>query len=157
MFSGAERTKRYKLVHPDKVRQTERNYRKSHPQKMKDKKARYYLKHREEIRKKAKEELKNLFNLCLDHYGRSCSLCKSENNLVIDHVGGNNGDSPKNYRTLWVWIIKNAFPFGFRTLCGSCNRLDGLIRHHPLLGGKGIDDILEKMRDRSNYNALFKS
>lgn len=118
---------------------------KNSKERKKAKRARYYLRHKEILGRTAKEERNKFFNLCLDHYGHSCSLCDVKENLCIDHIAGNNGNSPKGDRSLWLWIIKNNFPDGYRTLCKSCNRIDGQIRHHPLLGKKGIDDVLQKL------------
>lgn len=80
--------------------------------------------------KKRCEQKRNerLFKLCLDHYGHVCNLCGAKENLCMDHIGGNKGNSPTRGKPLWRWIIQNNFPPGFRTLCDPCNLKDGCQR-----------------------------
>lgn len=61
----------------------------------------------------------------LDHYGRVCACCGGEDDLQIDHVNGDGGTHRNRVgggTAIYRYIIKNDFPEGFQTLCGSCNR-----------------------------------
>lgn len=62
-------------------------------------------------------------------YGDACACCGDTTFefLSVDHVGGwgKNHLNPQGNRyggnALYVWIVKNGFPEGFRLLCGSCH------------------------------------
>ena len=97
-------------------------------------KARIWAKnHPEKVRKWVRRYAARLFSTCLDHYGHVCALCGSVENLSMDHIGGNNGDSPEDSTALWKWIIEHNFPKTFRTLCKPCNTKD---RHQRDKEGK---------------------
>ena len=85
-----------------------------------------------------------MFNKVLDHYGRECFSCHRSDKLCVDHIGGNvpEGKQLKS-RELWIWLIRNNFPSGFRILCQYCNLLDGILRKNKYLGIDGIDGLLE--------------
>jgi hypothetical protein len=47
---------------------------------------------------------------------------------------------------LWLYLKKNGFPPGFRTLYEKCNLLDGQLRYHKKLGITGIDDLVKRIK-----------
>jgi len=50
--SQLDRYQRYRLRHPERIRQHLKNYRLNHPEKIKEFRTRYYEKHKEEIKRK---------------------------------------------------------------------------------------------------------
>lgn len=72
------------------------------------------------------------------HYGTECACCGVSNweFLTIDHV---NGGGNKHRREIgvhsgdafYVWLIKNNYPEGFRTLCMNCNTSYGFHGYCP--------------------------
>ena len=76
----------------------------------------------------------------LRHYGMRCACCGEGlcEGLTIDHI---NGDGAAHRRSLGVnrrggsmfysWLIKNNFPPGFQTLCGTCNLAKGTKKFCP--------------------------
>ncbi len=108
----------------------------------------YYGDNSEKAKLRAKFHRGKLFNEVLDHYGRKCSITKCGNtkNLCVDHIGGNDGNSPKAGMYLWRWLKKNNFPKGFRILCLQCNTLDGQLRKRFELNG--IDELIELVSRR---------
>jgi hypothetical protein len=85
--------------------------------------------------------------LVIQHYGGKCACCGEINLefLTVDHI---NGDGSKHRRelgtkrktdgrycfggsTLYLWLIKNKFPEGFRILCWNCNSSLGLYGYCP--------------------------
>lgn len=99
--------------------------------------------------KRRRQLAKETLYRCLDHYGHKCAFCGSTEKLGMDHIGGNNGNSPRGGVTLWRWLIRNGFPSEFRTLCNRCNILDGVLRKHPHLGLSGIDTLKFMARRKS--------
>jgi len=107
----------------------------------------YYKEHTKEIQQKHRDKDNRLYQRILAHYGAKCKLCGATNvKFGIDHIGGINNGSPKCGVKLWYYLIRNNFPPEFRLLCTRCNLVDGIIRSYPLLGLKGIDELLELKR-----------
>jgi hypothetical protein len=96
---------------------------KEHSEKNKQTKLKY--------RKKRKLKILNYYS-----NGTLRCACCSENRiefLTIDHV---KGDGAKHRRqigsgSLYVWLIKNNYPDGFRVLCFNCNSSYGLFGYCP--------------------------
>lgn len=103
---------------------------------------------KEKNRLKSEVTRKNLFCLCLNHYGKECFICKNKKTLSIDHINGNDGNSPEGGVNLWRYLIRNNFPAGFRTLCRRCNLIDGLLRKNPLWDIKGIDSLILQIKNK---------
>jgi hypothetical protein len=73
---------------------------------------------------------------CFDHYGRTCTCCGVEFELVflnLDHVFN---DGARHRReigdALYRWAVKNNFPDTLQTHCWNCNsakRIAGICPH----------------------------
>lgn len=67
----------------------------------------------------------------LDHYGRRCACCgeTEESFLAIDHTDGGGTQHRKaegiTGSGIYLWLKKNGYPAGFRTLCHNCNLARG--------------------------------
>ena len=69
-----------------------------------------------------------------------CELCGIDNMdlLTIDHIKGNGnqqriqlfGSKWKAGKTMYLWLIKNNFPSGYRVLCRNCNWKEYLRVNH---------------------------
>lgn len=61
----------------------------------------------------------------LDGYGGAICACCAETRipfLTIDHIGGGGVHHRRAIgANLYVWLVKNSFPSGFRVLCMNCN------------------------------------
>lgn len=65
----------------------------------------------------------------LAHYGTVCACCGTIDRLTIDHINGDGrehreeifGNNKAAGRKMYLWLIKNAFPAGYQTLCARCN------------------------------------
>lgn len=69
----------------------------------------------------------------LNAYGMMC-LCCSETEprfLTIDHIDRYDGSSPRGGHHLYLWLVRNHFPAGFRVLCQNCNSALGLFGACP--------------------------
>jgi len=116
------------VTHREQRQASRRKWWKNNSEKCKQRAKRYYLEQRTVLLSQIRIRNAKLFKQCLDHYGHICRLCGSTKNLSMDHIGGNNGESPKAGARLWRWIIKHSFPPGFRTLCRACNVRDAKLR-----------------------------
>lgn len=72
-----------------------------------------------------------------DHYGRSCACCGIiPDRPEIDHIDGkgreHRAQGSSGGSGIYSWLIKNDFPEGFQTLCGTCNRAKGASDTCPL-------------------------
>ncbi len=83
---------------------------------------------REKMLDRSRRENAHLRTVVLAHYGESCACCGTTERLSIDHV---NGDGKQHREELfggvamYRWLVRNAFPEGFQTLCMPCNRSKG--------------------------------
>jgi seryl-tRNA synthetase len=50
-----------------------------------------------------------------------------------------------------MYLIKNNFPPGFRTLCFSCNIIDGFLRNHENLKIDGMNDLVTRLKDLAKF------
>ena len=63
----------------------------------------------------------------LDVYGGKCEVCGTRDYdiLCVDHVHGGGTAHRRAIRrrgsSFYEWLIKNAYPEGFRILCANCN------------------------------------
>lgn len=109
MESGTERVRRWRKLHPDRVKKWARlNY------------------------WKAKEKRIELKKAVLTYYGKgklACVVC-GENRLAclsIDHIDGSGAKQRRSIlktgkgNGFYYWIKKNNYPDGFQTLCMNCN------------------------------------
>lgn len=64
------------------------------------------------------------------HYGGACACCAEDTFefLALDHIGGG-GEAHRSEvgqgSKMIDWIIRNAYPDGFRVLCHNCNQALG--------------------------------
>jgi hypothetical protein len=72
-------------------------------------------------------------NVVLDHYGRLCVCCGESRYefLAIDHIAGGGRKHTNLIGSLYLWLIRNKFPDGYRTLCHNCNTALGLYGNCP--------------------------
>lgn len=77
---------------------------------------------------------------CLEHYslGKMVCSCCGENHLEflsIDHINGGGNRHRKEIggsgNSLFLWLIKNGFPDGYRVLCYNCNCSLGYYKYCP--------------------------
>ncbi len=75
--------------------------------------------------KKYREKFRTLV---LDYYGNKCACCGEDRIefLAIDHIEGGGSKHRKELgnkggTAFYVWLVKNNFPEGYRTLCHNCN------------------------------------
>lgn len=78
----------------------------------------------------------------LDRYGRWCRCCGEahEEFLAIDHVEGNGNNHRRQIGStggmnMYLWLKRNGYPAGFRTLCHNCNLAIGFYGYCPHRGG----------------------
>lgn len=73
------------------------------------------------------------------HYGRECASCREAQYefLALDHIDGGGsahrallGQNGRG-QSFYIWIIKQGFPVGYRTLCHNCNAVLGLYGYCP--------------------------
>lgn len=88
-------------------------------------------KHRERGREACAKARREVFA----HYGNQCSCCGEPHVefLTIDHPHGGGGAHRKAIKragsSFYMWLRREGFPPGFRTLCLNCN---SVTRHHPV-------------------------
>ena len=77
----------------------------------------------------------------IQHYGGKCECCGEDTLefLAIDHI---NNDGAEHRRkignmSIYLWIIQNKYPDGFRVLCHNCNSSRGYYGYcpHQNIGG----------------------
>lgn len=70
----------------------------------------------------------------LNHYGRTCFCC-SEHRLeflTVDHISGGGNQHKKERKTdIYIWLVLNKFPEGYRTACFNCNCARGRCGYCP--------------------------
>jgi hypothetical protein len=70
-----------------------------------------------------------------DHYGHACACCGEDREafLTIDHINGGGHKHLKSIggTKLYVWLYRNGFPEGYRTLCMNCNWALGIHGYCP--------------------------
>jgi len=100
--------------------------------------AKYAKEHREKFNENSRRYVAKIKKLVFDYYGRKCVCCGETNQefLSIDHINGNGNKhrreimSTGGYST-YLWLVKNNFPEGFRTLCHNCNLSIGFYGYCP--------------------------
>lgn len=70
------------------------------------------------------------------HYGSACACCGDTGNLSIDHIDGSGAEHRANLaaagatnvtgQAFYRWLVRNAFPDGYQTLCVPCNASKGI-------------------------------
>ena len=114
---------------------------------------------------KLSDELKLKVMNC---YGGECAVCCHEVNidlLTIDHINGGGGKHMAELgldgHVFYVWLRKNKFPSGYRTLCFNCNlgrSVNGGICPHQIKEVKMIvndsDDVIV-IDDDGEYEDLL--
>ena len=82
---------------------------------------------------------KNLKIEVLTYYGKQEPICvccgeKHIEFLCIDHIEGGGSKHRKEVGSgskFYLWLKKNNFPEGFRTLCHNCNAARGIFGYCP--------------------------
>lgn len=103
----------YQLAFPEKLRHSRQKYRRSEKGKITNRRA-------------LKADAEKVKAVVLAHYGGKCRCGFSDSRaLSIDHVAGNGRSHLRSLklnggRAFYRWLIRNAFPKGFRVLCMNC-------------------------------------
>ena len=116
-----ETARKYRTAHPEKARECSRKYRTTHPEKVQETARKYSIAHPE----RHKEYLASMKSNVYDHYGHACVGCGETEPAVlsIDHINGGGNRHRKEIGSgshMYLWLIKNGFPEGFRVLCMNC-------------------------------------
>lgn len=114
----------------EKSREYTRKYRLTHPAEEQARHQRDYAANPAGHYQKVKEYRARLAAQVFGHYGTMCACCGSTERLTIDHINGDgaehriaiSGTPTGNAATTYLWLIRNDFPPGFQTLCGTCNQ-----------------------------------
>lgn len=94
----------------------------------------YYQEHKPQIREHVKKYRQRIKYEVLNHYsllnlGYPVCGCCGETNLAklnIDHIQGNGRAHRRQLgistnTQFYLWLKNQGYPFGYQTLCGSCN------------------------------------
>jgi hypothetical protein len=130
---GREYLKRYYKNNIIKIRAYRKIYRAEHSDIIRKRIKDYY--YSEKGQEKAKQTHINVRNKIFNHYssdGIKCALCGITDCdvLSIDHINGDGGKHRKEIgrsgHSLYVWLIKQGFPEGYRVLCLNCQHKEAL-------------------------------
>ena len=94
-------------------------------------------KSRNQSKKNGKISSTKYRTLVLSAYGEQCQCCGEDNRefLCIDHIEGGGTQHRKELgkggRSFYIWLIKNDYPEGYRTLCHNCNASMGHYGYCP--------------------------
>jgi len=105
----AAQRKRYKINHPEKIRQEKQRYRQKHP----DQNRRWNNTHR------TKNRL-----VVLNHYSKGllkCAHCGETHLEFLEVSAGVNTEKEETSSDLYSSLIKSGFPGGYIVLCSNCN------------------------------------
>lgn len=139
------------LKHAEKKRAYSRAYRQGHRAEVSEYNKKYQERSAETIYAKVKEwRQKNWLKckerdrkvkernrrLVFEHYGMRCACCgeSREEFLSIDHINGRGKAHAREVgggSRMYLWLIRNKFPEGFRTLCYNCNCARGFRGYCP--------------------------
>lgn len=103
---------KYVQTHRDKYRDWQKRWDKTHPLRRKEIDRCFRLRRKQKV---------------ISHYGGQCACCgeKILDFLAIDHIDGGGSQERKRLKMggngIYLFIIKNDFPSGFRVLCHNCN------------------------------------
>ena len=135
------KNKKYREEHKGKIYQRTVEWREKNPEKTKEQSKRYYKKYIKEKNKKNRENTATLKKAVLTYYGdgkMKCVLCGFDvsDALTIDHINGNGrkhrqetgGGGMKTY----LWLKRNNYPEGFRTLCANCQLIEYAKKHRKI-------------------------
>jgi hypothetical protein len=121
--------KNYHRLHAKEILEKTRRWNKMHPEYRKAYNRQYYLTHRQEMLEQKKNWTYSRKLEILARYGSCCQCCGEKNMefLAIDHIGGGGNKHRRELKInngsgLYMWLIKNNFPSGFRVLCHNCNQ-----------------------------------
>jgi hypothetical protein len=153
-MTNAERQKRYRERHPDRVRASiyryrlknpnvqrlaSKRYKEKYPERIKESSHKYELEKRDK-EKHSRQYKKRRYEYkyeCFKYYSNEtmkCARCGIGifDVLTIDHINGGGrkmareigiGDGKGGHR-LYIYLVKNNFPDGFRVLCFNCQHLE---------------------------------
>lgn len=119
---------------------------KAHHDKVLDYCHKYHADHKQEEREKSKIRRDATRAKCLIHYGGNppkCACCEEFHAefLCIDHINGGGEQHRKQVgqgAKIYLWLIKNNFPTGFRVLCYNCNASFGHYGYCPHKINQGL-------------------
>lgn len=123
----------YHKEHKKEVYARVLRWRKNNPQKTKEQGKRYYKKYTEKKNQKNRKNTINLKKEILSFYGKGkleCVLCGFNNidALTIDHINGNGRKHSQELggggMKVYLWLKRNNYPEGFRTLCANCQLIE---------------------------------
>ena len=89
------------------------------------------------LNKKEKRKTRKVEVLTYYGGGKAQCACCLENKiefLCIDHIAGGGTKHRKEVGSGWkmyMWLVSNNFPEGFRTLCHNCNAARGIYGYCP--------------------------
>lgn len=85
----------------------------------------------EGIKRRKREDYRELKRELFDHYGWECTCCGSTENLTLDHIKGDGAehrfaltgrpDGKNGGDQVFREIRRKGFPPGYQTLCAPCN------------------------------------
>lgn len=139
-----ERNKKFYEEHPERL-EAKKEYNKVYKETHKKERAEYgkeYRKtHKDKIKKDRENKYEKIWNLVCNHYSNGtmqCACCGESNSefLTIDHINGRKHITDKLLKKLtgqklYVWLIENNFPEGYRILCYNCNCSVGFFGYCP--------------------------
>lgn len=98
--------------------------------------------HRAEQRAYSRDYNRQLRIAALEHYGKWCKCCGEahEEFLAIDHEHRTGDDRRRLIGStggvnMYLWLKRNGYPAGFRTLCHNCNLAIGFYGYCPHRSG----------------------
>lgn len=107
-------------------------------QKQKESHRHWHLVNRERVLKKQKEYRNYHKILVFAKYSNNdikCACCgeRQLEFLSIDHVNGGGTKHRKKIgnKNIYLWIVQNSYPDGFRVLCHNCNQAFGFFGYCP--------------------------
>lgn len=145
----AERSKRYRQRHPDRVRaaskrnnaryyakhrdrlaekqkEYERRRREDNPEALRKKHKSWRDRNSERVKESSKRYSRKLRDTVISGYGGSCACCGESRYefLALDHVHENGAEERRRMngnRAVYVKAIRDGFPDCYRLLCHNCN------------------------------------
>lgn len=118
---------RYRAQHRDENNALLKKWRSDHPEKTAQYYAKRRLEHRNETLENTRKWQEKLRNDVFSHYGMVCACCGEAHPefLSIDHINGGGNKHRRELKCsgqgIYIWLRKNGYPDGFRTLCMNCN------------------------------------
>ncbi len=123
--------KQWYQLNKEKISEQKKQYRQLNREKISEYKKQWYQLNREKILEQQKQWYQLNREKIIKYYSNGTMTCEcpgcTENQiefLCIDHINNNGAEHRKEIggrTTMYLWLIKNNFPSGFRVLCFNCN------------------------------------